>query len=73
MPKLDFCFEGWVCGAEIKTATDTEGNTVDVSNMSARSLADALNKGKLFIPLGNFLYNNSDANIEMSRFKASNV
>ena len=56
MPKVDFCFSGWVRGAEITQAGDT-----DVSDMSSEELTEKLKKGELCISLGDYLYDNNDA------------
>ena len=69
MPKIDFCFSGWVRGAEIKEATDAEGQTVDVSAMDGETLADKLQKGELLIALGDYLYDNKDSEIEITDFE----
>lgn len=66
MPKIDFCFSGWVRGASVTTATDKDGNLLDVSGMPAKELVQKLKDGVLFISLGDYLYNNnSDVDIEM--------
>ena len=73
MPRIDFCFQGWVRGAEINTATrpksDGEVETVDVSNMSGEELSAKLNEGELFISLGDHLYDNKEASIEIHDFE----
>lgn len=71
MPKIDFCFSGWVRGAEIETATDCEGKKVDVSNMDSSVLASKLEKGELFISLGDYLYDNRENEIEIFDFEES--
>jgi len=69
MPKIDFCFSGWVRGAEVETATDDKGKSVDVSKMDASELARKLSKGELFISLGDYLYDNHSNEIEMFDFE----
>jgi hypothetical protein len=68
MPKMNFCFQGWVNGANIIEATDVDGKKVNVSKMNPEELADKLNKGELFISLGDYLYSNRKSNIEMFDF-----
>lgn len=71
MPKIDFCFSGWVRGANISKATDVEGNTVDVSTMEAGELAMKLEHGKLFISLGDYLYESHKNEVELTDFEAT--
>jgi hypothetical protein len=71
MPKISFCFSGWVNGANIKQATDQNGKSVDVSTMSPSELSQKLTDGELFISLGDHLYANEDAEIEMFDFNQS--
>lgn len=67
-PKLAFCFSGHVTGAEIKTATNVEGETVDVSQMRADDLAGKLNRHELTISLEDYLYNNRRCEIVLDEF-----
>lgn len=73
MPQIDFCFQGWVRGAEVNTATrlkdDGEIEIVDVRNMPAQELVDKLNKYELCVSLGDHLYDNKDASIEIHDFE----
>lgn len=71
MPKIDFCFSGWVRGVEIKEATDVEGNKVDVSEMSSEVLADKLEAGELFISLADNLHNGKDEEVQIFDFEES--
>lgn len=73
MPKIDFCFSGWVRGVNVTEATDDEGNTVDVSKMDAGDLARDLENGKLFISLGDYLYQNRKSEIELTDFEATDL
>lgn len=69
MPNISFNFSGYINDARITTATNIDGKTIDVSKMSAKELADALNEGSLFISLGDYLYeNNRDCEIELTDF-----
>ena len=69
MPKIDFCFQGLIRGAEVSTATNGEGETVDVSGMTDTELCDKLEAGDLFLSLGDFLYDNhKEASIEVHDF-----
>lgn len=69
MPSIDFNFTGWVCGAMVTEATDIDGKTVDVREMPVNELCRKLREGKLTISLGEFLYENTKADIEMSDFE----
>lgn len=67
---IKFCFQGLVTGAEIKEAVDADGNKVDVSTMSDVELCAKLKAGKLFISLGEYLYDKHDsAEIEILDFE----
>ena len=66
MPQIDLCFSGWVRGAEVSKATDINGEAVDVSEMPAKELVEKLSTGKLFVTLGDYLYDNHrEAEIEI--------
>jgi len=69
MPKIDFTFQGNVRGATITQATGVKGNPVDVRQMPAPTLERLLNAGELFITLGDHLYENDEAEIEISDFE----
>ena len=69
MPQIDFSFQGWVRGADVTDATNAQGEKVDVSNMDAKELAEKLEKGELFISLGDHLYDNKDSEIEIFDFE----
>ena len=72
MPQVDFTFSGWVRGANITKATNDKGKSVNVSKMSAKTLAKKLETGKLFISLGDYLYESSkETEIEINDFAAS--
>ncbi len=69
VPTVNFSFQGYVTGATITQATNTKGESVDVSGMSGDDLTNALNKGELSISLGDYLYeNNRRAEIEIFDF-----
>lgn len=69
MPKMNFNFQGYIDGASITEASDVNGETVDVSEMSASELGQKLNAGDLFISLGDYLYESDDAEIEITAFE----
>jgi len=70
MPKIDLSFQGWVRGAQVSKATDAEGQEIDVSKWSSKRLVKALGDGKVFISLGDFLYDNrKDSEIELFDFE----
>lgn len=62
---------GYVRDAKVTTATNAKGKTVDVSKKTAEELVKKLGKGRLFISLGDFLYENKDAEIELVDFEES--
>jgi hypothetical protein len=68
IPRVDFSFQGVVRGARIRKATDQNGEQVNVVGWSDKRLAKALNAGKLFISLGDYLYGNRKNEIEMFDF-----
>lgn len=65
MPSIDFCFQGWVRGAQVEKATDKSGQEVDVSHLTSQELADKLTQGEIYISLGDYLYDNHKAEIEI--------
>ncbi len=71
MPMVDFYFNGWIRGAEVKEAFDREGNKVDVTNLTVYELALALNRGELTIDLKDYIDNHVEANINLTGFNAS--
>lgn len=71
MPIIDLTFSGYVRGAVITHANNTVGETVDVREMSSPELVRKLESGELFISLGDHLYSNHDADIEMEFETAS--
>lgn len=72
MPKIDFCFSGWVRGAEITQATNSEGQTVDVSQMPTTELVQKLEAGELTVSLGDHLYASRKNEVEMFDWTPSN-
>lgn len=72
MPKIDFCFSGWVRGVEVSECTDARGKKVDVSKMDAGELAMKLEHGKLFISLADHL-NLAKEEIEITEFEAHDL
>ena len=69
MPNVNFSFSGWVVDADVATATDANGEEVDVSEMAGKELADKLEAGDLFISLGDYLYGrNRKSEIEIFDF-----
>ncbi len=71
VPRVDFNFQGVVRGARIRKASDQNGKEVNVIGWSDKRLAKALDTGKLFISLGDYLYEGSDNEIELSDFTAT--
>lgn len=69
MPTIDFCFQGWVRGAEITHATDKTGARVDVQHMQPQELRNKLAKGELFISLADHLSDNHKAEIELTDYE----
>lgn len=72
MPKIDFCFSGWVRGAAVTKITTAAGNEQDVTGEDAESVAKNLEAGEYFISLGDYLYDNSHkCEIELFDFDES--
>lgn len=72
MPRVDFCFSGFIRGANIQKASNVQGKEVDVSKMTGEELAKKLENGDLFISLGDYLYNNhQNSEVEISEFEES--
>jgi hypothetical protein len=66
MPKIDFCFSGWLRGVNIDHVTDAEGNSIDVSSLTSEELIERLESGKLFISLsGSLNCSNEDEEVEI--------
>ena len=70
MPKVDFCFSGYVRGAFVDTAVDINGKTVSVEDWTSKQLSKSLNSGKLFILLADHLYESCDTEVELFDFDA---
>jgi hypothetical protein len=68
-PKIDLCFSGWIRGVEVTQASNNKGKKVDVSKMSAKELVRKLIAGKLFVSLGDLLYEGDDEEVEMFDFE----
>ena len=68
MPKIDFTFQGSLKGVIVTDASDSNGDKVDVREMSAPELCRKLEAGELFISLGNHLYDSDGAEIIMEDF-----
>lgn len=66
---MDFCFQGWVRGAKITIATNIKSEKIDVSKIDEEKLAKKLTDGELFISLGDYLYDNKEAEIEIFDFE----
>lgn len=71
MPKIDFCFQGYVRGAEVEKATNINGKEVNVSKMKAETLVKKLTNGELFISLGDYLYDSHKNECELHDFEPS--
>ncbi len=66
MPNIDLCFQGWVRGADMETATDVNTmEEVDVSSMSATELIKKIDDGILCISLNDALDVSSKIEIEI--------
>ena len=69
MPQIDFSFSGWVRGADVRKAVvATTGKSLDVSQLSAVVLCRRLRSGELLLALGDFLYQNTDSEIDIRDF-----
>ena len=70
MPRISFTFQGYVSGADIDEVTGPDGSLVKVKNLPVNKLTKMLNDGKLFISLGDFLYDrHKDVEIELMDFE----
>lgn len=68
--KVNFSFSGWVIGADVKKALDVDsGKEIDVTGMTSEELVAKLNSGELAISLGDYLYDNRDAEIGIFDFE----
>jgi len=68
MPSINLCFQGYINGVEVTKATNADGESVDVSEMSEGELCRKLNAGELFVSLGDLLYEGDDEEIELHDF-----
>jgi len=68
--KINFCFEGWINGANVETVTETAtGKKIKVDSLPKETVIKKLESGEFSISLGDFLYkNNSNSSIEMYDF-----
>ena len=73
MPRIGFCFSGYVNGANVTTVrVNKTGQTLDVSHRLTTEIVANLQSGRWSIVLGDFLYSNrDDAEIEFSDFQNS--
>ncbi len=55
MPKINFCFQGYINDVSLKFAFNAEGHSVNVTEMTDEELANKLTNGELFISLKDFL------------------
>lgn len=69
--RIDLCFQGWLRGVEIEEVTDVNGDTHDVSHMSAEDVVKTLNNGGYFISLANAIPQAGDQEIELFDFQVS--
>jgi hypothetical protein len=69
MPNIDLSFQGWIRGANIKTAYSPVNGNIDVSQMSQEELADKLNLGELYLSLEDCLNDNNKVEIELFDFE----
>ena len=69
VPKIDFNFHGYIRGAEINSVTDSGGNTLDVSGLSADRLAAGLEDGEFFISLSDYLLTSRKNEVTLEDFE----
>lgn len=68
MPTIGFCFQGWV-RIDLNTVQEVEtGDNIDISNMSAKELAEKLKSGIYSIDLVESLRDCDDSNVELHDF-----
>lgn len=64
MAKLNFCFSGWVNGANVNKVNIVKtGDEIDVSGETAETIIKNLCEGVWSISLEDHLYRNSDVDI----------
>jgi len=51
VPRINFRLSGFAMGVPITTATDEDGNDVDVSGMSSQEFMEKVRSGELSLPL----------------------
>ncbi len=71
-PRIDFCFQGWVRGVEIETVTNVkDGFEVDVSRISAKTVALNLQKGVWALDFCQAYQNGNKVECELDDFEAT--
>lgn len=67
---IDFCFQGWVRGANISQVINTQTmQTVNVEKIEPQIIAEKLNSGEWTISLEDYLHNCHDSEIEIFDFE----
>ena len=66
---IDFCFQGWVRGAEVEEVTEVAtGNKIQTSSLKPEAVIEGLEDGTYAIALGDYLYDNGRSEIEIHDF-----
>jgi len=70
---ISFYFRGWVeiDAKELKCSHVERSNAVVTSRFTLKELVDKLNAGEFALALGDYLYDNRDAEIEISDFEVA--
>lgn len=69
---ISFSFRGWVSAADVDRVTVTSTmKEIDVTDVDAHDIAEKLNSGEWMLSLGDHLYDNRRAEIEIFDFEAA--
>jgi len=71
MPHVSFSFKGWVSGASVDKATDTQTlEDVDVSGLTDDEFVQQLNDGKLLLSLDDCLSDCKKSEVEIFDYES---
>ena len=69
-PRIDLCFSGHLRGVRIDHIDSPQGDEIDTKKWSAEKVVEALKEGHT-VALGDILYQNANADIELFDFDVS--
>ena len=69
MPQVSLCFQGYLRGVEIEQVFDVDGESVDVSEVSSKEIADKLKSGEWSMSLHDALDNADSSEIQLHDFE----